>query len=104
MAARFDAELIFQHVVPPGPYEHGFIEGGYNVSSVWPSREEMEERLLEQMQELVANSDWEVDITKSFPAMTSDGGLALRRPDENFKDLLGRIKKDHRGSKINDWR
>jgi len=63
-----------------------------------------EQMKIAEMQELVANSDWEVDITKSFPAMTSDGGLALRRPDEGFKDLLGRIKKDHRGSKINDWR
>jgi nucleotide-binding universal stress UspA family protein len=56
MAARFDSELIFQHVVPPGPYEHGFVEGGYNVGSVWPSRDEMEERLLEQMQELIAKT------------------------------------------------
>lgn len=53
MAARFESELIFQHVVPPGPYEHGFVEGGYNAGSVWPSREEMEERLLAQMQELI---------------------------------------------------
>ena len=56
MAARFDSELIFQHVVPPGPYEHGFVEGGYNVGSVWPSRDEMEERLLEQMRELIAKT------------------------------------------------
>ena len=34
MAKRFDAELIFQHVVPPGPYEHGFVEGGYNLEGL----------------------------------------------------------------------
>ncbi len=56
MAERFDAELIFLHVVPPGPYEHGFVEGGYNLGSVWPSREEMEERLLEQMQDLISKT------------------------------------------------
>ncbi len=56
MAAQFGSELIFQHVVPPGPYEHGFVEGGYNVGSVWPSKEEMEERLLEQMHELIAKA------------------------------------------------
>lgn len=56
MAARFDSELIFQHVVPPGPYEHGFVEGGYSLGAVWPSRAEMEERLLEQMQELVGKT------------------------------------------------
>lgn len=56
MAARFDSELIFQHVVPPGPYEHGFVEGGYSPGAVWPSREEMEERLLEQMQQLISNT------------------------------------------------
>jgi nucleotide-binding universal stress UspA family protein len=56
MAGRFNSELIFQHVVPPGPYEHGFVEGGYNLGSVWPSREEMEERLLEQMRDLVSQT------------------------------------------------
>ena len=53
MAARFDAELIFQHVVPPGPYEHGFIEGGYSPAAVWPDRDVMEARLFEQLDELV---------------------------------------------------
>ncbi|MBI1356911.1 MAG: hypothetical protein GC160_21435 [Acidobacteria bacterium] len=56
IAGRFDAELIFQHVVPPGPYEHGFIEGGYSPASVWPDREEMEARLLDQMQALVTKT------------------------------------------------
>ena len=56
ISARFDSELIFQHVVPPGPYEHGFVEGGYNPGAVWPSHEEMEERLLEQMQQLISKA------------------------------------------------
>ena len=53
MARRFEAELLFLHVVPPGPYEHGLFEGGYTASSVWPSQEEIEEKLGEQLQLLV---------------------------------------------------
>lgn len=56
MATRFGSELIFQHVVPPGPYEHGFVEGGYNLGAVWPSKDEIAKRLLEQLQELIAKA------------------------------------------------
>ena len=33
MAERFNSELIFLHAVPPGPYEHGFFEGGFSASA-----------------------------------------------------------------------
>ena len=56
MASKFDSELIFLHAVPPGPYEHGFFEGGYNESAIWPSREEIEEKLAEQLAELAART------------------------------------------------
>jgi nucleotide-binding universal stress UspA family protein len=56
MAAKFDSELIFLHAVPPGPYEHGFFEGGFNASAVWPDREEIEENLGGQLAELVART------------------------------------------------
>lgn len=49
MAAKFDAELIFLHAVPPGPYEHGFFEGGFTASAVWPQREEIEAKLGEEL-------------------------------------------------------
>ncbi|MCB9385900.1 MAG: universal stress protein [Bryobacterales bacterium] len=54
MAAKFDSELIFLHAVPPGPYEHGFFEGGFNASAVWPQREEIEENLAAELAELIA--------------------------------------------------
>ncbi len=53
MARRFGSELVFLHVVPPGPYEHGIFGIGYTASSVWPSQEEIEERIGVQLQELV---------------------------------------------------
>jgi nucleotide-binding universal stress UspA family protein len=56
MANKFGSELIFLHAVPPGPYEHGFFEGGYNVSAIWPSREEIEEKLAEQLADLAART------------------------------------------------
>jgi len=59
-----------------------------------------------EMEQFVESSDWEVDITQSFPAMTSDGGLGRNKPDEAFKDLLGEMDKHHgkRGGKINNFR
>jgi nucleotide-binding universal stress UspA family protein len=52
MAKHFDSEVIFQHVLPPGPYEHGFFEGGYTPSAVWPNHEEIEARVREQIEAL----------------------------------------------------
>jgi len=59
-----------------------------------------------EMESYVQWSEWEVDITGSFPAMTTDGGLGRNKPDEGFKDLLGEMKKVHnkRGGKIEDFR
>ncbi|MEZ5363601.1 MAG: universal stress protein [Bryobacterales bacterium] len=54
MAAKFNSELIFLHAVPPGPYEHGFFEGGFNASAVWPQREEIEENLAAELASLTA--------------------------------------------------
>lgn len=56
MANKFDSELIFLHCVPPGPYEHGFFEGGYNPSAIWPSREEIEAKLADQLAELASKT------------------------------------------------
>ena len=52
LASKFDSELIFLHAVPPGPYEHGFFEGGYEPSAIWPSQEEIEAKLAGQLAEL----------------------------------------------------
>ncbi len=49
IANKFDSEVIFLHAVPPGPYEHGFLEGGYNPSAVWPAPEEIEAQLAVQL-------------------------------------------------------
>jgi nucleotide-binding universal stress UspA family protein len=56
MANKFDSELIFLHAVPPGPYEHGFFEGGFTSSAVWPAREEIEAQLGEQLAALAAKN------------------------------------------------
>jgi len=56
LANKFDSELIFLHAVPPGPYEHGFFEGGYNPSAIWPSPEEIEARLADQLAELASRT------------------------------------------------
>jgi nucleotide-binding universal stress UspA family protein len=56
MAGKFDSELIFLHAVPPGPYEHGFFEAGYNSSAIWPAREEIEAKLAAQLAELASKT------------------------------------------------
>lgn len=56
MANKFDSELIFLHAVPPGPYEHGFFEGGYNPSAIWPPQEEIEAKLGDQLAELASRT------------------------------------------------
>lgn len=53
MAEHFDARLIFLHAVPPGPYEHGVFELGYSPASIWPDPQEIEEKLSEQMEDLI---------------------------------------------------
>lgn len=58
-----------------------------------------------EMEKLVAESDWEINIAEAkFPAFSS--GFDRQKPDEGFKDLLGEMKKKHnrRGGKINDFR
>ena len=55
LANKFDSELILLHSVPPGPYEHGFFEGGYNPSAIWPSQEEIEAKLGAQLADLASD-------------------------------------------------
>jgi len=78
----------------------------YNFINRKTGEEYTQAMKIAEMEKLISESDWEVDITKNFPAMTSDGGLGRNKPDEGFKDLLGEMKKKHnnRGGKINDFR
>jgi nucleotide-binding universal stress UspA family protein len=45
----FGAEVLFLHVVPHGPYEHGLFQAGYNVGAVWPDAEDIETTVADQL-------------------------------------------------------
>jgi hypothetical protein len=65
----------------------------------WMSKEEIDLFLQE-------NPSCYIDFSSAGPGLHSGIGLGVRKPDENFKDLLGEMKKAHnkRGGKINDHR
>lgn len=54
IAAQFKSEILFVHAIPHGPYEHGLFDAAYNGGAVWPSPEEIELRMGEQMSEFIA--------------------------------------------------
>ena len=78
----------------------------YNLKNTKTGETKTEQMKIAEMEDLVAVTDWEVDITQGFPGLHSGIGLGVRKPDEGFKDLLGEMKKKHnkRGGKINDYR
>ena len=53
MADRFRSQLIFLHVLAPGPYEYGGFEGGYYPAGVWPSESDIEAEFRRQLEALV---------------------------------------------------
>jgi nucleotide-binding universal stress UspA family protein len=53
IAKRFDSEILFVYAIPHGPYEHGLFDAAYNGGSVWPSPEEIEIKVSEQMTEFI---------------------------------------------------
>lgn len=67
--------------------------------SAWMSYDEMK-------QYLDKNPDLQIDFSGAQPGLHSGIGLGVRKVDDNFKDLLGEMKKSHnkRGGKINDFR
>lgn len=56
IAARFNSEILFVHAIPHGPYEHGLFDAAYNGGAVWPSPEEIEVRMGEQMSEFITRT------------------------------------------------
>ncbi len=85
MARRFGSEMLFLHVVPPGPYEHGLFEGGYTASSVWPSQEEIEERLGEQLEQL---------ISQAAPGLSAEAAVTWGLPVQKIEEAANREQVD----------
>lgn len=65
----------------------------------WMSYDELQQFLKD-------NPTKQIDFNEGMPGLHSGIGLGVRKPDENFKDLLGEMKKQHnkRGGKVNDHR
>jgi len=42
-------------------------------------------------------------LIKSAPALADPTRLGLRKPDNGFRDVLKKVKSNHRGAKINTW-
>jgi len=78
----------------------------YNLLNTVTGEKKVEAMKIAEMEELISNSDWIVDITQGFPGLHSGIGLGVRKPDEGFRDLLSEMGKKHnkRGGKINDHR
>ena len=68
----------------------------YNLINKKTGETKTEQMKISEMVNLTKDTDWEIDMScAKFPAMTSDGGLGLRKPDDGFRDLLGEMKKHH---------
>jgi nucleotide-binding universal stress UspA family protein len=52
MASRFDASLIFLHVIPSSAYEFSAFEGGYYTEGSWPSEEEIHKHLAQWVESI----------------------------------------------------
>jgi nucleotide-binding universal stress UspA family protein len=53
IADRFESEILFIYAVPHGPYEHGLFDAAYNAGAVWPTPEEIEIKIGEQLAEFM---------------------------------------------------
>ena len=53
IADRFGSEILFIYAVPHGPYEHGLFDAAYNAGAVWPTPEEIEIKVGEQLTEFM---------------------------------------------------
>jgi len=42
-------------------------------------------------------------LIKSAPVLADPTRLGLRKPDNGFRDVLKKVKSNHRGAKINTW-
>ena len=42
-------------------------------------------------------------LIKTAPSIADPSRLGLRKPDGGFRDVLKRVKRANRGSKINTW-
>ncbi len=52
MAERFDAKLLFAHIVPPSPYEYAAFDEGFYAATNWPTLEAVRGPVTRRLEEL----------------------------------------------------
>ena len=62
IARRFEAKLVFLHVIPYSNYEYAAFEGGAYAGASWPSEAEMRGKLEEEIQSLLPGEKGEAEI------------------------------------------
>jgi hypothetical protein len=66
--------------------------------------DEFEKTMSNSERELfLANNPNIVQIFKKFPGVVDSVRIGVRRPDENFRDVLKRAKNAHKYNTINDF-
>lgn len=71
-----------------------------------------DENTLEEFEKVMSNSDRELflaenphikQIFKKFPGLVDPVRVGVRRPDDNFRDVLKKAKSAHKYNTVNDF-
>ena len=77
-----------------------------------PSYSFLDENTLEEFEQIMSNSDRELFLEenphikqtfKRFPGIVDSVRIGVRRPDDNFRDVLKKAKNAHKYNTINDF-
>lgn len=87
LAERFNASLIFAHVIPPAPPEYAGFEGGYYTARFGPVTDDGLRRIRKQLEELAAkaagNVPFETVVREGDP-----GREIARLAEQSRADLI----------------
>lgn len=77
-----------------------------------PSYSFLDENTLEEFEQIMSNSDRELFLEenphikqtfKRFPGIVDSVRIGVRRPDDNFRDVLKKAKNAHKYNTVNDF-
>lgn len=77
-----------------------------------PTYSFLNETTLEEFEQIMSNSDRELFLAenphikqtfKKFPGVVDSVRVGIRRPDDNFRDVLKKAKNAHKYNTINDF-
>lgn len=75
----------------------------YTFINTKTNREEDLSMPISELDNFKAQNPHMQQIIKTAPAIADPTRLGVKKPDANFRDVLKKVKKAHRGSTVNTW-